>query len=580
MSFAKGIALRIAFLTNVRNLAERPRKAMKNIKETLGRWVRLLAGSLREYPLEILLCLTYFVLYLLHKQLDPALKVHTEQVLAWFFPHFAFCFSLHQLKDRHPIWKALYYLCWFAWIPLLLWCSDPNSWSVSIAYLLAGIALIIGRERMDNVSFGRHALSVAVRLGEGLMVGIVLWLIIYAVGSTVNILFDLEWRSTWFDIPSVFCWIVITPLVCCGLLATKAEFSKGDNLLRIIVDIILTPALILYAAILYLYLLRILFRWELPNGGVAIMVLVFLCVALVCHLLRLQVEKRHFEWFYKALPVIALPPLVLLWVGIFRRIGDYGITDSRVYLLGLSALVTVFLAMLLKERTRRFQLMALMLAAGAILLTYIPGIRARDFGLRSQQARLDRLLPEVLEDGKFPKIDDYEALVKDPVRCKQVEDSYGAWTYLMGEMDPDAFKERYGQYGDYTLSQWTLRQAKAGHVSAKAIAELTGDGPKVWSLKEMDKDIDLGPYTQLVHRSFTREDSLGIAFCTQPDFKDTLLYCPVRERLDAADENTSPEDILVYENGEYKAVIWIVRDYAGLSAHHNTNAVSVLFKKP
>ena len=553
---------------------------MKNIKETLGRWVRLLIGSLREYPLEILLCLTYFVLYLLRKQLDPALKVDTEQVLVWFFPHFAFCFSLHQLKDRHPVWKALYYLCWFAWIPLLLWCSNPNSWSVSIAYLLAGIALIIGRERMDNVTFGRNILSVAVRLGEGLMVGLVLWMIIYAVGTTVNVLFDLGWRSTWMDIPSVFCWIVITPLVCCGLLAAKTEFSKGNLLLRILVDVILTPALILYAVILYLYLLRILFRWELPNGGVAIMVLVFLCVALVCLLLRLQVEKRHFEWFYKALPAIALPPLVLLWVGVFRRIGDYGITDSRVYLLGLSALVTVFLAMLLKERTRRFQPMALMLAAGAILLTYIPGIRARDFGLRSQQARLDRLLPEVLEDGKFPKIDDYEALAKDPVRCKQIEDSYGAWLYLMGEMDHDVFEERYGQYGDYTLNQWTLRQAKAGHVSAKAIAELTGDGPKVWSLKEMDKDIDLGPYTQLVHRSFTREDSLGIAFCAQPDFKDTLLYCPVRERLDAADENTSPEDILVYENGEYKAVIWIVRDYAGLSAHHNTNAVSVLFKKP
>jgi hypothetical protein len=102
------------------------------------------------------------------------------------------------------------------------------------------------------------------------------------------------------------------------------------------------------------------------------------------------VKNRHYEWFYKFFPAIAVPPLVLLWIGIFRRIGEYGITEDRFYLLVLAALVTLFVTMLVRERTRRFQLMVLVLSTSAILFTFIPGIRARDFGIRSQMSRLEK----------------------------------------------------------------------------------------------------------------------------------------------------------------------------------------------
>ena len=38
----------------------------------------------------------------------------------------------------------------------------------------------------------------------------------------------------------------------------------------------------------------------------------------------------------------------------------------------------------------------------AVLLTFIPGIRAHDLGVRSQRARLEKVLPDLLVDGKFP----------------------------------------------------------------------------------------------------------------------------------------------------------------------------------
>ena len=543
-----------------------------------------LAGSIKEFPLESALCITYFLIWVFRATIGNALKssglnVDVEQFFVWFVPQFVLCFFLHLFKDRHRLLAVLYYFSWFVWIPLLLWCSHPDEWSIAISYLLAGIALIIGTRKMDNVAFGRHIIGVGIKLAEGLLIGILLWGIIYAVIASVDFLFGLSLKEGWYSYPSIFNWLVFTPLLCCTLLSDSSSFAKVENLLRIVVDRVLSIALIIYSVILYGYIIRILIKWELPNGGVAYMVLAFLCVALVCYLLRMQVKNRHYEWFYKFFPAIAVPPLVLLWIGTFRRISEYGITEDRFYLLVLAVLVTLFVAMLVRERARRFQLMVLILATSAILFTFIPGIRARDFGILSQMSRLEKLLPEVLEDGKFPKIADYHELAKDTVRCKTLEESYGAWSYLKGQMDSTSFQQQYGAYGDFNFSNWNLRLVKNGGTMEEILEEVNGPQPKLWSMKDIPGNIDLGPYTQIVHEVYKQADSLGLAFCSESNHADTLLYCPVHERLDNTDENTSPKDILIYENGKYKAVFWIITDKNGYPSNL-ISSMSVLFKRP
>lgn len=544
-----------------------------------------LANSLRGYPLESALCVTYFLIWVFRATIGNALKssglnVDVEQFFVWFVPQFVLCFFLHLFKDRHRLLAVLYYFSWFVWIPLLLWCSHPDEWSIAISYLLAGIALIIGTRKMDNVAFGRHIIGVGIKLAEGLLIGILLWGIIYAIIASADFLFGLSLKEGWYSYPSIFNWLVFTPLLCCTLLSDSSSFAKGEYLLRIVVDRVLSTALIIYSVILYGYIIRILVKWELPNGGVAYMVLLFLCVALVCYLFRMQVKNRHYEWFYKFFPAIAVPPLVLLWIGTFRRIGEYGITEDRFYLLVLAALVTLYVAMLVWERTRRFQLMALVLALSAALFTFIPGIRARDFGIRSQMSRLEKLLPEVLEDGKFPKIANYSELVNDTTRCKSIEESYGAWKYLKEEMDSTSFLQRYGSYGEYQLNLWDLRVAKQkGSSFENIIEDINGPQPKLWSMKDIPGNIDLGPYKQIVHEVYKQADSLGLAFCSESNHADTLLYCPVHERLENTDVNTSPKDVLIYENGKYKAVFWIITDKNGYPSNL-LSSMSVLFKKP
>ena len=356
--------------------------------------------SLTRFPVEALLGVTYFILFLFAERIDAALEGSDSlNLFLWFFPHCVLVFTLHRSSEGRPAVKALYYLSWFLWIPLLFFCTarHGSGMAIFVSYLLAAILLVVGRKRLDNGPFAREILRVVVRVGICFLIGGLLLAVVTAIISSVGFLFGLNLGEKWFEIPNVFIALNIIPLMCCSAASDERPVPRGERILQTVVDRILSPALIIYTLILYAYTVRILVRWELPDGGVAYMVSAFIAVALLCILFQPLIEKSHFTWFYKAFPALAVAPLALLWTGVFRRVSEYGLTESRVYLILFAALMTLFVAMLTTERGRRFQLMALILAAATALFTFIPGIRAKDFGIRSQQKRLEAVLPQVLE---------------------------------------------------------------------------------------------------------------------------------------------------------------------------------------
>lgn len=115
-------------------------------------------------------------------------------------------------------------------------------------------------------------------------------------------------------------------------------YPKG---LKVFTQFVLLPLVVLYLAILYAYLVRILVEWELPKGWVSLLILA-LAVAgifalLLIHPLRHNPENtwiRTFaRWFYRAL----FPLLGLLAVAIGTRIRAYGITEERYFVVLLVA---------------------------------------------------------------------------------------------------------------------------------------------------------------------------------------------------------------------------------------------------
>jgi len=97
------------------------------------------------------------------------------------------------------------------------------------------------------------------------------------------------------------------------------------------------PMMICYMVVLYAYLLKIIFMWELPQGTVTWMVTIMMGGMIIIEVLlypSVQQEVNNFNTkMAKLLPWLMLPLLMLMTVGISRRVSDYGITTDRLYVI-------------------------------------------------------------------------------------------------------------------------------------------------------------------------------------------------------------------------------------------------------
>ena len=104
---------------------------------------------------------------------------------------------------------------------------------------------------------------------------------------------------------------------------------------------ILIPLVLIYMAILYAYGIQIGFKWELPQGWVSQLSLWFSVVGIFAFLLNyfnhkfsdLKLTAYYKRYFF----LVLLLPIVLIFVAIYRRVSEYGITELRyvVALLGI-----------------------------------------------------------------------------------------------------------------------------------------------------------------------------------------------------------------------------------------------------
>lgn len=159
--------------------------------------------------------------------------------------------------------------------------------------------------------------------------------------AMLNILFDISIESSLyahFAILALLLFSVFLFLVQQPKPSQIADYTIHSlSIINIFARYILAPLLCIYTLILYVYAIRILITWELPNGWVSypISILFIGSVLLVILLypVRQTKENRYNEWLCRWLPLIILPLLVLMSIGIGRRLSDYGITIARLYLL-------------------------------------------------------------------------------------------------------------------------------------------------------------------------------------------------------------------------------------------------------
>ncbi len=114
------------------------------------------------------------------------------------------------------------------------------------------------------------------------------------------------------------------------ILQLKAEFN---SVVRFLGLYILLPLVNLYLIILYVYLLKIIVVWELPIGLITKPVVLLgigsILTFFVLKPLEGNPEFKFLNQFIQIFPYLFIPLLILMSIGISRRIGEYGITYNR-----------------------------------------------------------------------------------------------------------------------------------------------------------------------------------------------------------------------------------------------------------
>ena len=116
------------------------------------------------------------------------------------------------------------------------------------------------------------------------------------------------------------------------------------------------PVLSLYIILLYAYIAKIIIQWEMPKGMVSYLVSASMLLMLLRVTLTLPERinpKPSFESkLLKILPAACIPLVILMSVGIIRRISDYGISEDRYYITAINIFYYAIIAILLIDKIK------------------------------------------------------------------------------------------------------------------------------------------------------------------------------------------------------------------------------------
>ena len=216
--------------------------------------------------------------------------------------------------------------------------------------------------------------------------------------SALEILFKVEFNSYIYLQTFIFCLGIVNTFVYLNdfpkldKLQEQVKLSKAGEVLILY---ILMPLSLLYLLIVYVYALKILIDWELPEGWVTVLISALSLLAFIIHIAIEPVRKTHafkliknfFPYYFYAI----LPLLPLLFIALYRRIADYNFTEWRYLGLVLAVWISGMLIYMLISSQKALSLYAKSMFVLILLCTFGP-LSAFKISLNAQVNELGELM--------------------------------------------------------------------------------------------------------------------------------------------------------------------------------------------
>jgi hypothetical protein len=233
--------------------------------------------------------------------------------------------------------------------------------SISLAVAVCCLLASFQKEKDDVKAVNFTIRMVAVIIAGGI-VTLIFMLALFLLDHAMVIFFQAKVTDYCYEMEVVLSWGLIFPTILFAFVPKgEKKHDETRDLGKFIPSVshyLIFPVLCVYLLLLYAYAARILFTWTLPRGEVATIVSAALAGFLVLIFLIYPSKDSAFEtkadrFTRKWLPILLLPPLILMSVGIIRRLSDYGITTERLYISMLNLWFYAVCIVLIVTRGRR-----------------------------------------------------------------------------------------------------------------------------------------------------------------------------------------------------------------------------------
>ena len=348
--------------------------------------------SIRRFPLAMLftLLLVCFLFYIIH----GGRVGEKEEFFLVFYPAtgalLATALSLFTEDFKKRIVAVLtQVVIHAAWLGISVYLAQIDRFSIPQLIAVVATVFAIGlavfvicfyRKNQDmqfwNFSIRTAgALVVSVAISGALTLGLLLLV------ESLKMLFDIEIHEVVYADIWTVCMCLLAPVLFMILIPEGEdkymnEAPEFSRFTQGVVQYLFLPLLGLYLITLYVYAAKILLQWSLPVGGVSYLVsgsmVLMVLLIYVTFPVQYQEGNKLFKGVTRWLPVVMLPLLALMSVAIGRRLSDYGITISRLYLLVFNVWCYAVCLWLIFTRNRRIWLIPTSFAVILFLISVGP----------------------------------------------------------------------------------------------------------------------------------------------------------------------------------------------------------------
>ena len=341
---------------------------MSNFKTKIKDLIQNLKQVFLRFPLACFfaLVLTIMISYIIlattveHEHLFYSSIIGCGIAILLAFSADLFC-HLRQLKLSQRIWCNFAVVLMTAICIVVDYTNYDNIYYVHTFLFAALLILLVwpmlGKRNVE-ITWNYHfrllfAIAVAGTMAFITILGIV------AILASIFFLFNVGTDDTLLVAITIICAFLFPCCIMALMPINQEAYDKPlayNKFMKVLVLYIFLPLVCLEALVLYIYAIKILFAWELPKGGVAYWVFSYAIASSIVWYLLMPVfrseQPSKLKFLDRGFFISLIPLLVLLFVGLFRRIHDYGFTTNRYIVLVIAMWFMVIAWIMIFRKSR------------------------------------------------------------------------------------------------------------------------------------------------------------------------------------------------------------------------------------